>query len=82
MGPISWIIFGAIAGWAASQIAGTSRRQGCVANIVVGIVGAFVGGLIMELVTGEDFGFAFNFTSFVVAILGALVLLSLFSRRR
>jgi uncharacterized membrane protein YeaQ/YmgE (transglycosylase-associated protein family) len=82
MGPITWIIFGAIAGWAASHIAGTSRRQGCLANILVGIVGAFVGGLIIELVTGDEFSFAFNFTSFIVAILGAVVLLSLFSRRR
>lgn len=82
MGPLTWIIFGGIAGWVASQIAGTGRRQGCIANILVGIVGAFVGGLFMELVTGDEFSFAFDLTSFAVAVFGALILLTLFSRRR
>ncbi|WP_370650239.1 GlsB/YeaQ/YmgE family stress response membrane protein, partial [Oscillochloris sp. ZM17-4] len=40
MGPISWIIFGGLAGWVASMIAGTNARQGCLMNIVVGVVGA------------------------------------------
>ena len=75
MGLLSWIVFGAIAGWLASIIAGTNRRQGCLTDIVVGVVGAFVGGLIMQLVTGQGFAFGFNVPSFVVAGLGAIVLL-------
>jgi uncharacterized membrane protein YeaQ/YmgE (transglycosylase-associated protein family) len=84
MGIIAWIIFGALAGWVASKIAGTDKRQGCFLNIVVGVVGAFIGGLIMELVTGRGFSFAFNLTSFVVAVLGAVVLLLIagMARRR
>ena len=39
MGIITWIIFGALAGWLASIITGRNRQMGCIANIVVGIVG-------------------------------------------
>lgn len=77
MGLVTWIIFGALAGWVASKIAGSDRRQGCFLNIVVGIVGAFVGGIIMELATGRGFGFGFNLSSFVVAVMGAILLLSI-----
>ena len=75
MGLVSWILFGALAGWVASLIAGTSRRQGCLTDILVGVVGAFLGGLIMELVTGAGVRFAFNVRSLGVAVLGAIVLL-------
>ena len=50
MNIIVWIIFGALAGWIASLIAGTDARQGAVANVVVGIVGAFAGGFLMQLI--------------------------------
>ena len=75
MGLITWIIFGALAGWVASMIAGTNQRQGCFLNIVVGVVGAFIGGLIMEFLTGSDFSFSFNLRSFGVAVVGAVLLL-------
>lgn len=75
MGPISWIIFGALAGWVASMIAGTNRRQGCLMDIIVGVVGAFIGGLIMQVLGGRKFDFGFDLTSFGVAVLGAIVLL-------
>jgi uncharacterized membrane protein YeaQ/YmgE (transglycosylase-associated protein family) len=73
---ISWIIVGGIAGWVASMIAGTNREQGWVENVIVGIIGAFLGGLIFSFfgnsgaVTGP-----WNLTSFIVAIIGAIVLL-------
>jgi len=75
MGWIAWIIFGAIAGWIASMIAGTNERQGCLLNIVVGIAGAFVGGYLYSLFTGTPFDFAFNISSFIVAVVGAVILL-------
>lgn len=75
MGFISWIIFGALAGWVASIITGRSERMGCLANIVIGVVGAFLGGLVMDLLTTRDFGFGWNIPSFIVAVLGAVVLL-------
>jgi uncharacterized membrane protein YeaQ/YmgE (transglycosylase-associated protein family) len=77
MGIVSWVIFGALAGWVASMLAGTNERQGCITNILIGVVGAFVGGFVVELVTGNQFSFAFNMNSFIVAVLGAVGLLAL-----
>ena len=75
MGIISWIIFGALAGWVASMLVGTNREQGWLANIVVGIVGAFVGGILWGLLFGDRVEFGWSIGSFVVAVIGAVVLL-------
>jgi uncharacterized membrane protein YeaQ/YmgE (transglycosylase-associated protein family) len=73
---ILWIIFGGVAGWIASIIMGKNAQMGAAANIVVGIVGALIGGFLMNAfgaagVTG------FNLYSLIVAIVGAVVLLFL-----
>ena len=69
-----WIIFGALAGWLASIVMGKNRQMGALANIIVGIIGAFLGGWIMN-----SFGAAgvtgFNVQSILVAVIGAMVLL-------
>lgn len=70
---IAWIIFGALAGWIASMIVGTNEEQGAIGNIVIGIIGAFIGGFIMRSLGGEVSGF--NLASLIVAILGAVILL-------
>ncbi|SDN37148.1 GlsB/YeaQ/YmgE family stress response membrane protein [Allokutzneria albata] len=77
MGFFSWIIFGALAGWAANLIVGGRDRRplGCLFSIVVGIVGAALGGLVYKLLTGEQWDFEFRFASFGVAALGAVLLL-------
>lgn len=78
MGIISWFIFGGIAGWVASLIAGTNARQGCLLNVIIGVVGAMIGGAIMEFFTGGDFAFrAFSLSSFIVAVVGSLILLAI-----
>lgn len=69
-----WIIFGALAGWIASIIMGSDGQMGAVANIVVGIVGAFIGGFIMNAL-GEAAVTGFNIYSLLVAVLGAVVLI-------
>lgn len=81
MNIIVWLIFGALAGWVASKLMGTDGQQGIIANIVVGIVGAFVGGFAMQLIgkTGVD---GFNIKSFIVAVLGAVVLLFVYKAIR
>jgi uncharacterized membrane protein YeaQ/YmgE (transglycosylase-associated protein family) len=82
MGLVSWIIFGALAGWVASLIVGNSSRQGCLMNIIVGVVGAFVGGLIAQWVFNQSIVFDWSWRSFGIAVLGAVVLLVIFTRRR
>ena len=83
MGIIGWIVLGALAGWIASIIMGRNDRMGCITNIVVGIIGAFLGGWIFSLF-GSTGVTGFNLWSFLVAIVGAVVLLAivgLFTRR-
>jgi uncharacterized membrane protein YeaQ/YmgE (transglycosylase-associated protein family) len=63
---------------------GKNKKMGAIANIIVGIVGAFIGGYIMEFFGAEGVT-GFNLSSLLVAIVGAVVLLfvvGLFSRRR
>lgn len=71
---ITWIVVGGLAGWVASMITGTNAGQGVVGNIIAGIVGAFVGGLIFGLLGGAGFT-GFNIWSFVVALVGAVIVL-------
>lgn len=73
---ISWIIVGGIAGWIASMIMGKNAQMGLVANIVAGVLGAFVMGLLVSLVTeGGGMPEAFSIWGFVAAIIGACLLI-------
>jgi uncharacterized membrane protein YeaQ/YmgE (transglycosylase-associated protein family) len=77
MGIIGWIILGGLAGWLASKIMGTDPQQGIFMNIIVGIVGALIGGFIMQSF-GQNAVTGFNLWSFVVALLGSVVLLAIY----
>ncbi len=72
MGIIWWIILGAIAGWLASLIMRTN--QGILLDIVVGIVGAMIGGFVFRLFGGAGVT-GFNPYSLLVALVGAVILL-------
>jgi uncharacterized membrane protein YeaQ/YmgE (transglycosylase-associated protein family) len=74
MGLCSWIVMGGLAGWIASMIAGTDARMGALANILVGIVGAVVGGFFMHFIGGAGVT-GFNLYSLGVAVLGAVITL-------
>lgn len=74
MGIIGWLIIGAVAGWVASMVTGNNKRMGAFKNIIAGIVGGFLGGLIMNLVGGVGIT-GFNLWSLLVACIGAIVLL-------
>lgn len=74
MNILLWIVLGAVAGWLASLV--MKSQQGLLLDIVVGIVGALLGGWIFGMfgaagVTG------FNFYSLLVAFVGAVVLLAI-----
>ena len=75
MNIIIWLIIGGIIGWLASLVMRTDAQQGILLNIVVGIVGAFVGGLIF---TGGSINNApLTVYSFLVSLLGAIILLAI-----
>jgi uncharacterized membrane protein YeaQ/YmgE (transglycosylase-associated protein family) len=73
---IFWVVLGALAGWIASMIMKRDSQMGAGANIVVGIVGALIGGFIMNSLGGQGVT-GFNLYSILVAIGGAVVLLFL-----
>lgn len=75
MGIILWIIFGGLTGWIASMIMNTDNQQGIVLNVVVGIIGAIVGGWLMSFF-GESGVNGFNLYSFIVALIGSVVLIA------
>jgi len=76
MNIILWIVFGGIVGWIASVIMETDAEMGIGSNIVVGILGALIGGWLMTLFGGPSVS-GFNFASFVVAVIGAVILLAI-----
>jgi uncharacterized membrane protein YeaQ/YmgE (transglycosylase-associated protein family) len=75
MGWLAWLIVGAVAGWLASMVMSTDRQQGLLMDIVIGILGAMLGGFLFN-----QFGAAgvtgFNVWSVVVAFVGAVALLA------
>ncbi|MFN3727312.1 MAG: GlsB/YeaQ/YmgE family stress response membrane protein [Allosphingosinicella sp.] len=74
MGIIVWLIVGGIVGWLASIVMRTDAQQGILLNIVVGIVGAFLAGLV---VGGGSINEGITLTSFLVSLVGAIVLLAI-----
>ena len=75
MGLILWLIIGGVIGWIASMIMRTAAPQGIFLNIIVGIVGAFIGGLILS--GGSINNAPLTLTSFIVSLLGAVILLAI-----
>ena len=75
VGIIIWLVVGGIVGWLASLIMRTDGQQGIIMNIVVGIIGAFIGGLILNRGTINQA--PLNLTAFLVSLLGAIVLLAI-----
>ncbi len=74
MGILLWIVFGALVGWVASLIMRTDEEQGAVLNIIVGIVGAFIGGGLSSLLGGPEVT-GFNLGSIIIATIGAIALI-------
>lgn len=81
MGYIAWLVLGALAGWLASMLMGKDSEMGAFANITIGIVGAFIGGFIFNLI-GASGVTGFNIWSVIVAVIGSCVLLYIVNKFR
>lgn len=79
MGIIIWLIVGGIVGWLASLVMRTDGQQGIILNVVVGIVGAFIGGWLLGGLLGAPSINSGQVTvmSFIVSLLGAIILLAI-----
>jgi uncharacterized membrane protein YeaQ/YmgE (transglycosylase-associated protein family) len=75
MGILSWIVLGLVAGWLAGQFM-KGGGYGLIGDIVLGIVGAIVGGFLTGLLLGRDMISGFNLESIVVAFIGAIILIA------
>jgi len=84
MSIIGWLIIGAVAGWIASMIMGRNQQMNWLENIVVGIVGALVGGFLYGLLADTDWNSEFDIGTRLVAIVGAVIVLGIWNavRRR
>lgn len=74
MGIIAWIVLGLAAGWIASIIMKTNSSQGWMMDIILGVLGALVGGFIFNLLGGVGLT-GFNLYSLFVAVLGSVFLI-------
>jgi uncharacterized membrane protein YeaQ/YmgE (transglycosylase-associated protein family) len=72
---ILWLLFGALIGWLASLVMRTDAQQGAFLNIVVGIIGAMIGGFLFG--SGTINSNAFDLTSLLVSFVGAVILLAI-----
>ena len=71
---ILWLIFGALVGWLASIVMRTDAQQGALLNIIVGIVGAFIGGFLFNRDVAAN---VFDIGSLLTAFIGAVILLAI-----
>jgi uncharacterized membrane protein YeaQ/YmgE (transglycosylase-associated protein family) len=78
MGIIIWLIVGGVVGWLASIVMRTNAQQGIILNVIVGIVGAVLGGwLISPLVGAGTINQGITVPSFLVSLVGAIILLAI-----
>jgi uncharacterized membrane protein YeaQ/YmgE (transglycosylase-associated protein family) len=75
VGIVSWLLFGLLAGFVARAVTPGRHRIGCLPTLAVGLVGALLGGLIGDVVLGHKVHFGWDLGPFLLAVLGAVVLL-------
>lgn len=73
MSILAWIVVGIVAGWLAEQI--TGRQHGLITNLVVGVIGALVGGFVFSSLLGFSYDRGLNLATIVVATVGAVIFL-------
>ncbi|HEX3805312.1 MAG TPA: GlsB/YeaQ/YmgE family stress response membrane protein [Gaiellaceae bacterium] len=75
MGIVSFLIFGLVAGLVARLVTPGRQAIGCLPTIAVGIVGAFIGGVVGNVVLGHKVHFGWHLGPFLLAVVGAVLLL-------
>ena len=75
MGILSFVLFGLLAGLVARAVTPGRHAIGCLPTLAVGMVGALLGGLIGDVVLGHKVRFSWHFGPFLLAVVGAVVLL-------
>lgn len=80
MGLFAWIVIGGLAGAISSRLTNT-RRRGCLGNVLIGVLGGVVGGWITRRAFSMGID-GFSLQSLVVCVLGAVLLLALFGKKR
>lgn len=78
MGILSWILFGLIAGAIAKLLHRGDDPGGWIVTIIIGIVGAFVGGALAKFVLGWEDATGWNWHSFLSSVLGAILVLTIY----
>lgn len=73
---LAWIIVGLIAGWLAGQVM-RGGGYGLVGDIIIGIIGALIGGFLSEAVFGMNPVSGLNLVSIIVAFIGAVILIAI-----
>jgi len=77
MGIIAWILLGLVAGLLARALMPGDDSIGRIATMVIGVVGALIGGFVAELLEFDGLGSFFELRTWVIAVAGAFILLAL-----
>ena len=75
---VAWLVVGLIAGWLAGQVM-RGGGYGLIGDVIVGVVGAMLGGFLSGIMFGADYITGFNLTTLVIAFLGSIVLIAILS---
>ena len=76
MNILACIVVGIVAGWLAERLMG--RNHGLIMNLLVGVIGAFIGGFLITTLLGLRYDEGFNLATIAVATLGAVIFLAIF----
>ena len=76
MSIIAWVVVGLLAGWIANMIVGGGGS--ILSDLILGVVGAIVGGFVAGLLFGGDYTTGINFTTIIVSVVGAIIVVGLY----
>ena len=81
MGTVAWLVLGALSGWIANRLMGKSSSSGLIDNIIVGIIGSFIGGFVFNFFGAKTIT-GLNLHSIFVSVVGACILLWIINKIR